>query len=108
MENTMMLPASCCVMNEEEMTYTSGGATMGQAVLACIVWPYAWMVGLSVMREYRKSNPNTWTETGLDALVTDMSKSVPNFIYDFACATTIALTSITGVGLLINAAVVML
>ena len=25
MENIMMLPASYCVMNEEEMTYTAGG-----------------------------------------------------------------------------------
>ena len=25
MENIMMLPASYCVMNEEEMTYTTGG-----------------------------------------------------------------------------------
>ena len=30
MENIMMLPASYCVMNEEEMTYTAGGATMVQ------------------------------------------------------------------------------
>ena len=27
MENIMMLPASYCVMNEEEMTYTTGGAS---------------------------------------------------------------------------------
>ena len=31
MENIMMLPASYCVMNEEEMTYTSGGANIVQA-----------------------------------------------------------------------------
>ena len=30
MENIMMLPASYCVMNEEEMTYTSGGANIVQ------------------------------------------------------------------------------
>ena len=28
MENIMMLPASYCVMNEEEITYTSGGANI--------------------------------------------------------------------------------
>lgn len=33
MENIMMLPASYCVMNEEEMTYTSGGANIVQAQL---------------------------------------------------------------------------
>ena len=27
MENIMMLPASYCVMNEEEMTYTTGGGS---------------------------------------------------------------------------------
>ena len=34
MENIMMLPASYCVMNEEEMTYTSGGANIVQAAAA--------------------------------------------------------------------------
>ncbi len=32
MENIMMLPASYCVMNEEEMTYTTGGASAIQAI----------------------------------------------------------------------------
>ena len=34
MENIMMLPASYCVMNEEEMTYTTGGASAIQAIAA--------------------------------------------------------------------------
>ena len=34
MENIMMLPASYCVMNEEEMTYTTGGANIVQAAAA--------------------------------------------------------------------------
>ena len=43
MENIMMLPASYCVMNEEEMTYTSGGANIVQAAaafygLGCTFW----------------------------------------------------------------------
>ena len=32
MENIMMLPASYCVMNEEEMTYTAGGATASMSL----------------------------------------------------------------------------
>ena len=37
MENIMMLPASYCVMNEEEMTYTSGGANIVQAAAAVFI-----------------------------------------------------------------------
>ena len=37
MENIMMLPASYCVMNEEEMTYTTGGASAIQAI-ACLLY----------------------------------------------------------------------
>ena len=36
MENIMMLPASYCVMNEEEMTYTTGGASAIQAIAAWV------------------------------------------------------------------------
>ena len=34
MEKTMMLPAMYNVLSQEEMTYTEGGATMTQALLA--------------------------------------------------------------------------
>ena len=43
MENIMMLPASYCVMNEEEMTYTSGGANIVQAAAAVFIPIYGWM-----------------------------------------------------------------
>ena len=42
MENIMMLPASYCVMNEEEMTYTSGGARIVQAA-AVFIPIYGWI-----------------------------------------------------------------
>ena len=36
MEKTMMLPAMYNVLSQEEMTYTEGGATMTQALLAAL------------------------------------------------------------------------
>ena len=59
MENIMMLPASYCVMNEEEMTYTTGGASAIQAIAAWVFPPYAWLAGVTAIRDYRKKNPNT-------------------------------------------------
>ena len=45
MENKMMMPASYNVLSNEEMTYTEGGATVGQA-LAAWFWPgYATVIG---------------------------------------------------------------
>ena len=49
MENIMMLPASYCVMNEEEMTYTTGGASAIQAIAAWVFPPYAWLAGVTAM-----------------------------------------------------------
>lgn len=66
MENIMMLPASYCVMNEEEMTYTTGGASAIQAIAAWVFPPYAWLAGVTAIRDYRKKNPDTWTQDGLD------------------------------------------
>lgn len=86
MENIMMLPASYCVMNEEEMTYTTGGASAIQAIAAWVFPPYAWLAGVTAIRDYRKKNPNTWTQDGLDYFANDMGKSVSNFLYDLACA----------------------
>lgn len=41
MEKTMMLPAMYNVLSQEEMTYTEGGATMTQALLAALLLPTA-------------------------------------------------------------------
>ena len=108
MENIMMLPASYCVMNEEEMTYTTGGASAIQAIAAWVFPPYAWLAGVTAIRDYRKKNPNTWTQDGLDYFANDMGKSVSNFLYDLACASWVLGTSATGIGLVINAAIVLL
>ena len=74
MENIMMLPASYCVMNEEEMTYTTGGASAIQAIAAWVFPPYAWLAGITAIRDYRKKNPNTWTQDGLDYFANDMGR----------------------------------
>mgnify|MGYP000497253388 CR=1 FL=1 len=47
MENKIMMPASYNVLSCEEMTYTEGGATVGQAVAAWL-WPgYATVIGIN-------------------------------------------------------------
>ena len=108
MENIMMLPASYNVLSCEEMTYTEGGATMTQALLAALIPPYGWYKASTEIRDYRKKNPNTWTQDGLDYFANDMGKSVSNFLYDLACASWVLGTSATGIGLVINAAIILL
>lgn len=63
MEKTMMLPAMYNVLSQEEMTYTEGGATMTQALLAALLPPYGWYKASTEIRDYRKKNPNTWLDT---------------------------------------------
>ena len=70
--------------------------------------PYAWLAGVTAIRDYRKKNPNTWTQDGLDYFANDMGKSVSNFLYDLACASWVLGTSATGIGLVINAAIILL
>ena len=86
MENIMMLPASYCVMNEEEMTYTSGGANIVQAAAAVFIPFYGWFAGVAGVRDYRKSHPKDWTSTGPDALTRYMDKSVANAFYGLGWA----------------------
>ena len=59
-------------------------------------------------RDYRRKNPNTWMEKGLDALATDMEKSTANTIRDLACAAWFVTSTASGVGLVINAAIILL
>ena len=103
----MMMPAYYNVLSTEEMTYTEGGAnaTMSEALL---IPPYGWFRGVTAVRDYRRKNPNTWLETGLDALATDMEKSSANTIRDLACAVWFVTSTASGVGLVINAAVILL
>ena len=108
MENKMKMPATYNVMNEEEMTYTTGGASAIQAFAAWVFPPSAWLAGGTAIRDYRKKNPNTWTQDCLDYIANDMGKSVSNFLYDLACASWVLGTSATGIGLVITAAIVLL
>ena len=81
MEKTMMLPAMYNVLSQEEMTYTEGGATMTQALLAALLPPYGWYKASTEIRDYRKKNPNTWLDTGLDDFVAGCEKNVTSAIY---------------------------
>ena len=56
MENKIMMPASYNVLSCEEMTYTEGGATFTEALLNWIP-PIGWYMGVTAMRNYRKSHP---------------------------------------------------
>lgn len=107
MENIMMLPASYCVMNEEEMTYTAGGATMVQALCAWVVPFYGWYKGITAVRDYRKAHPDNWTETGMDALSKDMEKSTANMLYDLGCSLCVVGSCLSVIWLPINALVVL-
>ena len=104
----MMMPAYYNVLSTEEMTYTEGGATMVQAACAWFIPFYGWFKGITAVRDYRKKNPNNWTETGLDALSKDMEKSTANAIRDIDCTAYMISSTATGVGLIINAAVILL
>ena len=109
MEKTMLMPAYYNVLNTEEMTYTEGGATVTQAVCAAVIPFYGWYKASVAIRDYRRAHPNTWMETGLDAVVSHMEKSVVNAIYDVACiwnfASTCALSG--GLGLIPTALIVL-
>ena len=107
METTMMYPAAYCVMTEEEMTYTEGGANLLQAVCAVAVPVYGWFAGVSAIRDYRKAHPTNWTSTGIDAWNKYMDKSLPNTIYGAGCAFWTASSCFTGVGLLVNALIIL-
>ena len=86
MDKTRMLPAMYNVLSMDEMTYTEGGATATQAILAALLPPYGWYKASTEIRDYRKKNPNTWLDTGLDAFVAGCEKSVTNAIYGIGCA----------------------
>lgn len=107
MEKTLMMPASYNVMNEQEMTYTEGGATALEALCAWVVPFYGWFRGTLAIRDHRRAHPNNWIETGMDALNRHMSSNAVNMLYDLACtAWTVGVCS-TGVGLIPTALIVL-
>ena len=96
----MMMPAYYNVLSTEEMTYTEGGATMVQAACAWFLPFYGWFKGITAVRDYRKKNPDNWTETGLDALSKDMEKSTTNLLYDVACTISVLGVCSSGIGII--------
>jgi len=109
MEYTMKMPTCYNVMSYEEMTYTEGGAnaTMSEAILNWIPF-IGWYEGVMAVRNYRKANPNTWLDHGLDAISADMNKSSANAIRDLGRMVWTIGSCATGVGLIINAVVVLI
>ena len=99
METTMMMPASYNVLSYDEMTYTEGGATTTQALLAAFIGPYAWYKANTEIRDYRKKNPDNWLDTGLDYMMADAEKSLTNAIYNFSCAWSFLYINIATAGL---------
>jgi len=105
MENMMKMPASYLVMNEEEMTYTEGGATAVQAVCAVFIPVYGWYKGITAARNYRRAHPNDWLDTGIDALVKNSEQSVTNMIYNYGCTAWTISATFSVIGGIINAVV---
>ena len=96
----MMTPAYYNVLSTEEMTYTEGGATATQALCAWFLPFYGWFKGSIAIRDYRRKNPNTWMETGMDALSKDMEKSTTNLLYDVACTISVLGVCSSGIGII--------
>ena len=59
--------------------------------------PIGWYMGVTAMRNYRKSHPNDWLDTGLDALSRDMDSSAQNMLRDLGRIVWVTATSATGV-----------
>ena len=89
MEMTVRMPANYNLLAEEEMTYTTGGATAVQALCAWFLPFYGWYKGSVAIRNYRRQNPDTWLDTGLDAFTAHMDTSTTNLLYDIACAVSV-------------------
>ena len=78
MENKIMMPASYNVLSCEEMTYTEGGATVGQAVAAWL-WPgYATVIGINTCREARKKDHDNWVSNVWSDIKADCKGNVTN------------------------------
>ena len=81
MENKMMMPASYNVLSNEEMTYTEGGATVGQA-LAAWFWPgYATQIGIGKCREEVAKDRNNWLSNAWNNMLAECKGNVTNTFY---------------------------
>ncbi|HIV43418.1 MAG TPA: hypothetical protein H9996_04330 [Candidatus Faecalibacterium avium] len=105
MEMTVRMPANYNVMNEEEMTYTSGGAPVatyvawGLGAAFTIGWYWNWLDLLIGARGWYAANKSgdlgTDLEKGVDAWVDYTTSSVVNCIRSI-CATSTAVFSPIG------------
>lgn len=101
------MPSCYNILSSDEMLYLEGGATQVQAFCAWFVPFYGWYKGITAVRDYRNANPEDWTVTGLTALCDDMEKSLVNTYYDLGCIAHVLVSSATGIGLLVNAAIIL-
>lgn len=98
MENKIMMPASYNVLSCEEMTYTEGGATIGQA-LAAWLWPgYASVIGIGVCREARKKNGENWVSNVWSNIKAECKGNATNTIYHAGMIFWNAVPTITSIG----------
>lgn len=81
MENKIMMPASYNVLSCEEMTYTEGGATVGQAVAAWL-WPgYATQIGIGKCREEVAKDRDNWLSNAWNNMLAECKGNVTNGFY---------------------------
>lgn len=101
------MPSCYNTLSSDEMLYLEGGATQAQAFCAWFVPFYGWYKGITAVRDYRNANPEDWTVTGLTALCDDMEKSLVNSYYALGCMAHVLVSSVTGIGLIVNAAIIL-
>lgn len=106
MEKKLMMPANYNVMNEEEMTYTTGGfdpvnAVVSVASLTFSVWNlYNYYKGMVATRNYiaahKGQDTSALIDGGLNTYVNYMQSSVGNAVKGFfAGAVSVSLWPIT-------------
>ncbi|MDY2785183.1 MAG: hypothetical protein SOV03_06495 [Faecalibacterium sp.] len=105
--NNLIMPAYYSALSFDDMVYVEGGVTKEQAFCAWFVPFYGWYKGITAVRDYRNANPEDWILPGLTALCDDMEKDIVNSYYDLGCAFHVVGTTFTGIGFLINAAIIL-
>jgi len=91
MENKLLLPVQYCPMNEEEMSYTSGGDTTinvnqilmytASAVLGAVsIYNYIW--GLNGTRNWIKKNKDQDVTKVLEAAVNDTTAYLTSSLFN--------------------------
>lgn len=100
------MPSCYTALSPDEMLYVEGRATQAQAFCAWFVPFYGWYKGITAVRDYRNANPEDWILPGLTALCDDMEKSLVNSYYSLGCMAHVLVSSATGIGLIVNTAII--